>query len=104
MDKAGDVCADRRCGGFWGFKFDMDMEIKLDSIEVTALQQVAKHPGERLNVGVGEMESYGLVELCDQGYLITDVGKLVLSQHLPVLMNGHNMKEPLGYYPKPKRK
>ena len=80
------------------------MKIKLDSFEVTTLQQVAKHPGEKLNVGVGDMEDYGLVEKLRLGYLITVVGKLVLSQHLPVLMNGQNMKEPLGYFPKSKRK
>lgn len=80
------------------------MKIKLDSYEITALQQVAKHPGARLSIGVGEMEDYGLVEKFNQGYLITVVGGLVLKQHLPVLMNGQNMKQPLGfgYIKKPK--
>ena len=73
------------------------MKIKLDSYEITALQQVAKHPGEKLTIGVGEMEAYGLVEKLNVGYLITDVGRLVLNKHLPVLMNGQNMKEALGF-------
>lgn len=73
------------------------MKIKLDSYEITALQQVAKHPGERLSIAIGDLEKYGLVDLHDEGYLMTGVGKLILSQHLPVLMNGQNMKEPLGY-------
>lgn len=73
------------------------MKIKLDQFEITALQKVAKHPGEKVNVGIGDLEVYGLVELRDQGYLITDVGKIVLSQHLPVLMNGQNMKIAIGF-------
>jgi hypothetical protein len=72
------------------------MKIKLDSLEITSLQQVAKHPGERLNIGVGEMGDYGLIETFEQGYRITSVGKLVLGKHLPFLINGQNMKEPLG--------
>lgn len=80
------------------------MKIKLDSYEITALQQVVKHPGERLNVGIGEMEEYGLVERLNGGYIITQVGRLVLNQHLPVLMNGQNMKQALGFRPTKKIK
>jgi hypothetical protein len=73
------------------------MKIKLDSYEITALQQVVKHPGEKLSIGVGEVEDYGLVKKLNQGYLITVVGAMVLKQHLPVLMNGQNMKQSLGF-------
>lgn len=80
------------------------MKIKLDSYEITALQQVAKHPGEKLTIGVGEMNDYGLVMEFEKGYVLTPVGRLVLNKHLPVLMNGQNMKVALGHNPKYKSK
>lgn len=73
------------------------MKIKLDPLEIIALQQVARNPGKSLNVVVSEMNDYGLVEPFEQGHQITNAGKLVLSRHLPVLMNGQNMKQPLGF-------
>lgn len=64
-------------------------------MEIVALQQVAKNPGKR-TLYLSEMVMYGLVEEFEEGYRITEGGKLILNEHTPYLCNGQNMNKPLG--------
>lgn len=79
------------------------MKIHLNSMEISALQNVARNPGKR-TLYLSEMVTYGLVTEFEEGYKITEGGKAVLNDHLPYLCNGQNMKEPLGMNKPFKRK
>lgn len=80
------------------------MKITLTFLEIVALQKVSKNPGHRLTDDFREMETYRLVEAFEDGYQITEGGKLVLNLHVPYLCNGQNMKEPLGMVGRSKRR
>lgn len=74
------------------------MKIKLTDMEVAILQKIAKNPGARpYECDLTDMITYRVIEEFERGYRITDGGKLLLRTLTPVLMNGQNMREPLGF-------
>jgi len=73
------------------------VKIKLDRIEIVALQTIRRNPGSRAGVNVTDLINFRLIEPEGDGYKITDAGDRVLKMNTPVLDCGQNMKAVLGF-------